>query len=121
MRKVLNLPSFTLPVLALLVIAGLLLFFESDFLWKLQEANLFLNSKLFLEELMVEPGGFLSWSGTWFTQFLFHPWLGVLLLCAWWLLLMWLVKKAFRVSSRWMPITIIPVHYSGPLPAGHHC
>lgn len=109
MRKVLNLPSFTLPVLALLVIAGLLLFFESDFLWKLQEANLFLNSKLFLEELMVEPGGFLSWSGTWFTQFLFHPWLGVLLLCAWWLLLMWLVKKAFRVSSRWMPITIIPV------------
>ena len=109
MKKLTNIPSLTLPVLALVVIASLLLIFESDFLWKLQEENLFLNSKFFFKEQMVEPGGFLTWIGTWFTQFLFHSWLGVLLLCAWWLLLMWLIKKAFRVSNYWMPITIIPV------------
>ena len=109
MKKLTNIPSLTVPVLALVIIASLLLIFESDFLWKLQEENLFLNSKLFFKEQMVEPGGFLSWTGTWFTQFLFHPWMGVLMLCAWWLLLMWLVKKAFRVSSRWMPVTVIPV------------
>ena len=109
MKKLNNIPSFTVPVLALVVIASLLLIFESDFLWKLQEENLFLNSKIFFKEQMVEPGGFLSWIGTWFTQFLFHQWVGVLMLCAWWLLLMWLVKKAFHVNSRWMPITVIPV------------
>ena len=97
------------PVLALAVIACLLLVFESDLLWKMQESNLFLGSKLFFDEQMVEPGGFLTWVSTWFTQFLFRPWLGVLLLCGWWLLLMWLVKKAFRVSNCWMPITVIPV------------
>ena len=109
MKKLKNIPSLTLPVLALVVIAILLLIFESDFLWKLQEENLFLNSKIFFKEQMVEPGGFLTWISTWFTQFLFHPWMGVLMLCGWWLLLMWLVKRAFRVRLWWMPITVIPV------------
>ena len=58
---------------------------------------------------MVEPGGFLSWVSAYFTQYFFHPWVGVMLLCGWWLLLMWLVKRTFRVTHRWMPITVIPV------------
>lgn len=109
MKKLTNIPSVTLPALALVVIASLLLVFESDFLWKLQELNLFLSSKIFFKEQMVEPGGFLTWISTWFTQFFFHPWVGVVLLCGWWTLLIWLVKKAFRVNSRWMPVIILPV------------
>lgn len=109
MKKFINILSLTLPGLTIVAIGCLLLLFESDFLWKLQETNLFLNSKIFFEEQMLEPGGFLSWIATWFTQFFFHPWLGVLMLCAWWLLLMWLVKKAFCVSRQWLPITVIPV------------
>ena len=109
MKKLINILSYTLPILALVVIGSLLLIYESDFLWKLQEINLFLNSKVFFEELMVEPGGLLSWIGCWFTQFFFHPWLGVLMLCAWWLLLMWLVQRAFRISRQWIPVIIIPV------------
>ena len=96
-------------MLALLAIGCLLLIFESDFLWKLQEINLFLNSKVFFKEQMVEPGGFLSWIGCWFTQFFYYPWMGVLLLCAWWLLLMWLIQRTFRISRPWMPIVVIPV------------
>ena len=109
MKKLSNIPSFTLPVLVLVIIACLLLSFESDFLWKLQEEDLFLNSTLFFKEKMVEPGGFLTWISTWFTQFFFHPWVGVLLLCAWWLLLMWLLQRTFRINSQWMPVTLIPV------------
>ena len=109
MKNFSNIPSFTLPVLALVAIACLLLSFESDFLWKLQEEDLFLNSTLFFKEKMVEPGGLLTWISSWFTQFFFHPWVGVVLLCAWWLLLMWLLKRTFRINSQWMPITLIPV------------
>lgn len=109
MKKLTTIPSLTLPLLALVVIGCLLLVFESDFLWKLQEINLFLGSKLFFREQMVEPGGFLSWIGSWFTQFFFYPWLGVLLLCAWWLLLMWLIQRTFRITRPWMPVTVIPV------------
>ena len=109
MKKPTNIPTLALPALALVAIAGMLLVFESDFLWKLQEENLFLNSRVFFKEQMVEPGGMLTWLGAWFTQFLFYPWVGVLMLCAWWLLLMWLVQRTFGVSRRWMPVTVIPV------------
>ena len=46
---------------ALAVIAGALLWLENDFLWKLQEQNLFLDTSLFFKEQMVVPGGLLSW------------------------------------------------------------
>ena len=85
-------------LVALVVIAGALLIFESDQLWKVQERNLFLCSMLYLKEQIVVPGGLLTWLGTWFTQFLYYPWLGVLLLCAWWLLLMVIIKRAFQIS-----------------------
>lgn len=109
MKKFTENPLSILPVLALVVIASLLLVFESDFLWKLQETNLFLGSRIFLEEQLLEPGGFLTLVSTWFTQFLYYPWVGVLLLCGWWLLLMWLVRKAFCINARWQPLTIVPV------------
>ena len=57
-------------LVALVMIAGALLIFESDQLWKVQERNLFLCSMLYLKEQIVVPGGLLTWLGTWFTQFL---------------------------------------------------
>lgn len=96
-------------LVALAAIAGAMLIFESDQLWKVQEKNLFLCSMLYLKEQIVVPGGLLTWLGTWFTQFLYYPWLGVLLLCAWWLLLMVIIKRAFRISDRWAILMLIPV------------
>ena len=93
----------------LLIVAGALLFFEADLLWKLQEHNLFLNTSQFFNERMVVPGGLLSWAGTYLTQFFYHPWLGTLVLCACWLLLTLLVRKAFALTDEWMPLTLAPV------------
>lgn len=94
---------------ALAVVAVALLFWESDLLWKLQEQNLFLNTSMFFDEQMVVPGGLLSWVGTWLTQFFYYPWLGTVLLCACWLLLMWLVKRAFKVADQWAVLMLVPV------------
>ena len=47
--------------------------------------------------------------GTWFTQLFYYPWLGVTVLCGWWLLLLWLLKKTFNVSARWTALLLIPV------------
>ena len=101
--------TITMWVIALAMIAGAMLFFESDQLWKVQEKNLFLCSTLYLKEQLVVPGGLLTWVGTWFTQFLYYPWLGVLLLCGWWLLLMTIIKRAFSIPDRWGIIMLIPV------------
>lgn len=94
---------------ALIVVAGVLLTYESHLLWKIQEKNLFLCSVLFFKEQMVVPGGLLTWVGTWFTQFLYIPWVGVLTLCAWWWLLMFIVKRAFGIPNRWAIVMLIPV------------
>ena len=106
MRKYL---PISIWLVALLIVAGALLFFETDLLWKLQEQNLFLDTPVFFKEQMVVPGGLLSWAGTWLTQLFFYPWLGTLVLCACWLLLMWLVKKAFALPKEWMPLALVPV------------
>ncbi len=100
----------SLYLLPVVVIAGVLLLLESDLLWKAGEQNLFLYSWLFFKEQMVVPGGLLSWLGAFFTQFMYKPWLGVTLLAVWWLLLAWLVKRAFRLSTvTCQLLAIIPV------------
>lgn len=99
--------SFWLGILA--VIAGVLLFYEGDLLWKLQELNLFLSTKLFFQQQLVVPGGLLTWVSTFFQQFLAWPLAGVLLLCGWWLLLMWLTKRTFRLPPFWASLALIPV------------
>lgn len=101
--------SITTWLVALLIVAGFLLFFEADLLWKLQEQNLFLNTLQFFNERMLVPGGLLSWTGTWLTQFFYYPWLGTLLLCVCWLLMMWLVKRAFKVADQWWAVMLVPV------------
>ena len=107
--RTLSVWSFVLPLLALLTIAICLLAYESMFLFRVQELNLFLYTPLFFKQQMVVSGGFLTWIGTYFTQFFYHPWLGVTLLCAWWALLMWLTKKAFNIPTRWIVVVLIPV------------
>ena len=101
--------TITIWLLALIIVAGSLLFFENDFLWKTQELNLFLTTPAFFSQQMVVPGGFLTYIGTFLTQFLAIPWLGVLMLCALWYLLMWLTRRTFCISHRWSVLMLIPV------------
>lgn len=96
-------------LVVLVVIAGALLLYEGDLLWKAQQLNLFLCTSLFFHEQLVVPGGLLTWVGTFFTQFFHWPWVGVLLLCGWWLLLMVLIRRTFRVPRLWSGLMLIPV------------
>ena len=101
--------SLALWVGILVVIAVALLYYESDLLWKVQHYNLFLYSSLFFKQQMIVPGGMLSYVGAFFTQFFFHPWMGVVLLCGWWLLLTWVTKRTFRIADRWNALALLPV------------
>ena len=96
-------------IAALATVAVVLVAYEGNLLWKLQEMNLFLCSTEFFKQQMLVAGGLLTWMGTFFTQFLYHPLVGVLMLCAWWMLLMWLTKSAFCIPRRWAVVALIPV------------
>lgn len=83
--------------------------YEGDVLYRVQELNLFLYTPLFFSQQFVVPGGFLTWAGTYFTQYFYHPWMGVTLLSLWWLLLMWITARTFRIPSKWWLLLIVPV------------
>ena len=104
-----KLQPIALWLATLIAVATVLLIFEADLLWKVQQHNVFLNTSLFFQQKMAVPGGMLSYLATFFTQHFYYPWVGVVLLCCWWLLLMWLTKRTFHISERWTVLTVIPV------------
>ena len=93
---------------ALVIALVVLVSYESDYLYRVQELNLFLYTPLFFKQQLVVAGGMLTWLGTYFTQFFYHPWVGSLLLCLWMGLLTWLVQNAFRLPVHWWPILLLP-------------
>lgn len=96
-------------LVALAVAAGALLICEHHQLWKIQKLTLFLWTPLFFEQQMVVPGGLLTWVGCFFTQFLYIPWLGVLLLCGWWFALLLMMRQTFRTPDHCTLPLLIPV------------
>ena len=98
-----------LGLLALSAVFFVMVGYESDFLFRVQELNLFLYTPLYLQQQMVVAGGLLTYAGTYFTQFFYHPWMGSLLLCLWLGLLMWLTARTFRVPGRWAVLLLVPV------------
>jgi hypothetical protein len=101
--------SPALVLVAFVATAVCLLTFESEYLWKVQELNLFMDTPLFLRQRLVESAGLLTWLGAWFTDFFYYPWAGVLWLCGWWLLLLWMTARTFRIPRQWAVLLLIPV------------
>ena len=98
-----------LSVLALLAAIVVMAGAEADVLKRIEELNLFLDTPLFFRQQMVVPAGLLTWLGTYFTEFFYHPAIGATLLAAWCALLMWLVYRTFKLTPRWAPLLLLPL------------
>lgn len=103
------LKHIALWLLALVLVAFALLYYEADLLWKVQQHNVFLHSSMFFHQQMVVPGGMLSYLGAFLTQHFYYPWVGVILLCGCFLLLMWLTERAFSIPEKWQVLTLVPI------------
>lgn len=109
MKDKLKLLSPALVLVTLLTTACCLLIFEREFLWKVQELNLFLDTPLFLKQQMVTSGWLLTWLGCYFTEFFYHPALGVTLLTLWWAVLLLVIWRTFRIPVRWTAVLLVPL------------
>jgi len=109
MKEKLKWLSPAILVVALVTVACCLIGYESEYLWKAQELNLFLDTPLFLKQQMVTSGWLLMWLGAYFTEFFYHPSVGVVLLCLWWALLMFVAGRTFRIPLKWAVVLFIPV------------
>jgi len=83
--------------------------FEQDYLYRLQELNLFMHTPLFFRQCMVTAGGLLTWAGAYLTQYLYYPVLGAGVLCLMWAFLVALLNKTFRIPAAWSVVTLIPI------------
>ena len=94
---------------ALIIAATVLLAYERHVLWKIQEQSLFLDTSLFFRQQMVAPGGLLTYVGSFLTQLLYYPVLGVAVLCVWWGLLLELMRRTFRIGNPWSMLLLVPI------------
>lgn len=94
---------------ALIITAVVLLVCERHVMWKIQEQNLFLDTPLFFRQQMVVPGGLLTYVGSFLTQLLYYPVLGVAVLCVWWGLLLEMMRRTFHIGEPWSMLLLIPV------------
>ena len=108
MKKLRIIPVCVVMV-AVILAATLLVLYEDEYLWKVQELNLFLNTGFFFKQQMVVPGGLLIWLSQFFTQFFYHPWLGVFLLAAWWCLNVVVSACTFKIPLKWLTLLLVPL------------
>ncbi len=86
----------------------LLNLFEHEFLFRVQELSLWLPTKIYFNERMMEPGGMMSYIACFLTQFFYYPWLGSLLYVALLLAVQWLTQKVFSIPKRWTLLSLLP-------------
>lgn len=101
--------GWMLPLVAVLAVFVVMVTTQQEVLFRVQELSLFLYSKLFFTQQMVVAGGFLSWLGTYFTQYFYYPWLGSALFCLWLLLMLWLMGRTFKIAPKYSALLLIPL------------
>lgn len=99
-----------LPWIMVVAMGILLLIQHTDLLFKSQEQSLFLPTSQFFEESTDVPGGWLTYSAAFLTQFFYYPALGILILVAMWAATIFLVGEGTKLESKYMGLTaLIPV------------
>lgn len=97
-----------LPVVAPIIVAGIRLTLqENEMLLRAQELNLWLPTGLFWKTLMQYPGGAATWLATYLTQYFYHPWLGVSILCILWLIICLLLAFVYKLKGPWTMLTAL--------------
>ena len=102
-----HLKNYCITLGSVLLLGLLLISLEADVLYEAQNQNLFLHTPLFFEQQMMKAGGFLTWIGSYLTQYFFYPTLGTSILCLLWLFLIWLIHKAY--PETWLPLALLPI------------
>jgi hypothetical protein len=74
----------------------------------IDEFSIFLPTSLYFSDCFRFAGGLLIYLGTFFTQFLYYPWLGSVVFILLLLAIQYLSVKAFRIPRHYFPLSFIP-------------
>ena len=96
-----------LLIVALIIVGVRLLDSEREIIFRMQELSLFLPTRLFFTSSMIYPGGVLTWTAAWATQFFYHPTLGITLMLICWAAIMGLTCYLFRLRGIWQGLSLL--------------
>jgi len=104
-RRLFKVLPYFLAVLLWVILAT----YGQYFLKKVEDLSIFMFDWQYFKEAIQIPGGFLGVAGSFFTQFLYLPWLGSLIWVFLLLTTYQLTVKAFKLSEIFKALAIIPV------------
>lgn len=101
---------YLIPALLFAVLSAVfLLVFYREMLFTAQWRTSFIEGEQFRHSLLIEPFGWMSYLGCWFTQAFYKPVLGVGFLIVIWMA-SWLAgTKAFELQSGWNALMLLPL------------
>ena len=97
-----------LPYILAVLLWAVLILRGQYFLKKVEDLSIFMFDWLYFKEALQIPGGFLGVAGSFFTQFLYLPWLGSFIWVILLLITYQLTVKAFNIPDGLKILAIIP-------------
>lgn len=91
-----------------IMVWSLLTFYENDLLLKIESHSLFLFDSTFLSDSLKSIGGLQKYFSTFFTQFLYIPWLGALIYTLLLNLAAYLTCITYSIPKKWGIISFLP-------------
>ncbi len=94
--------------------AYIVLVTQSDYLYAVEENNLFVGSREFMTEMFDWHGDYWAWIGCFLTQFFHYPWVGALILVLLWTALYVVLVDLFSLKGghrllAWIPVCALSV------------
>lgn len=74
---------------------------NSDYLYTVQDNDVFVKGRTFMTDIVNHNGGRMAWVACYLTQFFYYPWLGSTLIIALWALLYLATVRMFRISDKY--------------------
>ena len=95
-------------ILAFITVAYILLpVMNSDYLYTIQDNNIFISGHTFMKEIVDDQGGWGAWTACYLTQFFYYPWLCSTILIALLVLIYLLTLHLFSIKDKLSPMALV--------------
>ena len=95
-------------LLAFIAVAYILLpVMNGDYLYTIQDNNVFISGHTFMMNTVQHEGGWIAWVARYLTQFFYHPWLGSTILILLWVAIYWITIRMFSIKNRWSFLALV--------------
>ena len=111
-RKI-HFPLWLLPILYSIMFVVLAWVFlvgkNADTLYFMQDRGYWNDTMVYFHHCVRMPGGFLSWAGSYLTQFFYYPAYGAAMLILLWMLSFCIAWRSFHVRLEWTFVLFLPL------------